>query len=106
MRTPIEDVIDALSLVGLLGFPPYLLYWAIDQIGQRAFNRLWIGAAGIAGWCLATIAFLVYPMMTCMGGHCAGKVSPFLEFSIAYAASSVALVGALFWLRKPRPPLR
>jgi hypothetical protein len=31
-------------------------------------------------------------MLQCMGGHCAGRVSPFLELALAYAGSSTALI--------------
>ena len=101
----VEDVIDGLLLVGFLAFPPYLLYWAIHHLGRRAYRRLWIGLLGFVGWCAATVGFFLFPMLSCMGGHCAGKVSPYLEFSIAYAATTLALIGVLHWLRAGRQPV-
>lgn len=38
-------------------------------------------------------------MLGCMGGGCADKVSPFLEFAILYAFSSAALISSMHWGR-------
>lgn len=94
-----NQIIDTFSLIGLFSFPPYLAYWAWLQIRARALRRLWWLLLALAAWLASTFFFLLLPMLSCMGGGCADKVSPFLQYAILYAASSLALILLLHWLR-------
>jgi hypothetical protein len=87
-----DDVIGALTLFGLFSFPSYALYWLISQLRAGVRPRLWIGAAASFAWTVATWVCFLRLMIGCLGGHCGGRVSPFLEFSILYAVSSAALI--------------
>jgi len=87
-----ENVIGAFTLIGLFSFPAYALYWLISQLRAGARPPLWLGAAAFLAWCVATYVCFLRLMIGCMGGHCGGRVSPFLEFSILYAVSSGALI--------------
>jgi len=86
------DIIDGLTLVGLLSFPAYSLYWVPYHLRRARRRRLWVGLAAFLLWCVATYLCFLRPMLQCMGGHCAGRVSPFLELALAYAGSSAALI--------------
>jgi hypothetical protein len=94
-----ENVIDAFTLAGLLSFPAYSVYWFLYHLRSQRRRRLWAGIAAFVLWCVATYVCFLRLMLGCMGGHCAGKVSPFLEFAILYAVSAVALIGLLHWYR-------
>ena len=96
-----ESLTDALTLVGLLGFPAYAVYWFRYHLGAERRPRLWIGIAAFLAWCVATYVCFLRLMLGCLGGNCAGKVSPFLEFAILYAVSSAGLI---MWMHRSRAP--
>jgi hypothetical protein len=94
-----ESLTDALTLIGLLTVPAYFLYWFLYHRSRRLTRRPWIGPAALLLWIVATYVCLVSPMIGCLGGHCGGRVSPFLELAIGYAATSVTLI---VWLHRVR----
>jgi hypothetical protein len=94
-----EKVIDSFTLVGLLSFPAYSVYWFGYHLRGERRRRLWIGIMALLLWCVATYFCFLRLMFGCMGGHCAGKVSPFLEFAVIYAVSSVVLILLMHWYR-------
>ena len=98
----VDTFIDGFSLIGLLGFPPYLVYWIRIQIRARTARRLWWLLPALIAWLAATVFFLLLPMLACMGGGCAGKVSPFLQYAVLYAACTLALIMLLQWFRWTR----
>jgi hypothetical protein len=87
-----NELIDFFVLVGLLSFPAYSVYWVRYHLRGARRGRLWAGLPAFLGWCLATYVCFLRLMLQCMGGHCADQVSPFLEFAILYAATSIALI--------------
>jgi hypothetical protein len=87
-----DEVIDVFVLIGLLSFPAYSLYWFGYHVRAERRGRLWVAFVAFVVWCLATYFCFLRLMLQCMGGHCAGKVSPFLELAVLYAASSLALI--------------
>ena len=87
-----NDVIDLFVLVGLLSFPAYFVYWVRHHFRGGRRRRLWVGFAAFLIWCVATYYCFLRLMLQCMGGHCADRVSPFLELAILYAVSSAALI--------------
>ena len=87
-----NDLIDAFTLIGLLSFPAYLVYWVKHHLRREGWRRLWVGMVALLAWCAATYLCFLRLMFGCMGGGCAGKVSPFLEFAVLYAVSSGALI--------------
>ena len=94
-----QEIIDGLTLAGLLGFPGYSAYWFPYHLRGERRRRLWLGFVAFLIWCAATYFCFLRLMLACMGGNCAGKVSPFLEFAIAYAASTALLIGLMHWYR-------
>jgi hypothetical protein len=96
-----SDVIDGLTLVGLLSFPAYSLYWVPYQL-RAARRRLWVGLVAFLLWCAATYVCFLWPMLQCLGGHCGERVSPFLELGLAYAGASAALILLMHWQRGKR----
>ena len=95
----IHTYIDVLTAVGLLSLPCYLVYWVVYHVHFGAWRRLWGALAAVVAWVMASTAFLLIPMTGCMGGGCAEKLSPFLEFSVLYACSSAAIVLLLHLFR-------
>jgi len=95
----LNAVIDIFTLIGLLSFPPYLLYWIAYHVHLRAWRRLWGALLAVFAWLSATIALFIFPMLGCMGGGCAEKVSPFLQFAVLYAFSSATIVFLLHRFR-------
>jgi len=87
-----NEVIDTFVLIGLLSLPAYSVYWVRYHLRGDRRGRLWVGLVAFLAWCVATYFCFLRLMLQCMGGHCADKVSPFLEFAILYAASSVVLI--------------
>jgi hypothetical protein len=94
-----NNVIDAFVATGLVSFPLYLGYWIVFQVRRRTARRLWAGLAAFAIWCAATWFCFIRLMIQCMAGGCAEKVSPFLEYAILYAVTSVVLIGLMHRLR-------
>ena len=94
-----DALIDSFILIGLLSFPAYSVYWVWYHLRGERWRRLWVGMAGLLVWCVATYFCFLRLMFACMGGHCAGKVSPFLEFAILYAISSAVLILLMHWYR-------
>jgi hypothetical protein len=103
MQSGYEKLIDAITLLGLLGFPAYALYWFSYHFSRARAKRLWAGFAAGAAWLAATGLCFILPMLGCMGGGCAGKVSPFLELAITYVIVTGVIIGVLhrFRLREP-----
>jgi hypothetical protein len=99
MEPSYEVLIDVLTLIGLVSFPVYAVYWLWYHLGGERWRRFWVGGAGFFAWCAATYFCFLRLVFGCMGGHCAGKVSPFLEFAILYAVSSAALIVLMHWYR-------
>jgi hypothetical protein len=93
------EVTDGLTLIGLLAFPGYLVYWVPYHLRSERRRRLWVLAPALLAWCAATYFCFIRLMLWCMGGGCADKVSPFLEFAILYAFSSAALISLMHWGR-------
>jgi hypothetical protein len=100
------EVIDSFILIGLLVFPGYLVYWVAYHRRRERRRRLWMLAPALLAWCAATYFCFIRLMLWCMGGNCADKVSPFLEFSILYAVSSAGLVSLMHWGRARAPATR
>jgi hypothetical protein len=98
-----ENIIDSFTLAGLLGFPAYSLYWFGYHLRGERRRRLWVGAGAFLVWCLATYFCFLRVMLGCMGGHCGGKVSPFLELAITYALASAVLIFLMHWYRAKYP---
>jgi len=96
-------VIDTFTLIGLLSFPPYLLYWIVYHVRLRATRRLWRALIALVAWLIATAALFLLPMLACMAGGCAGKVSPFLQLAVLYAFSSVTIIFLMHWFRAKYP---
>src|SRR5688572_16464727 len=92
MAANYDRIIDSFTLVGLLGFPAYFVYWVVYHLRAEGRRRLWIGMAAFVAWCVATYVCFLRLMLGCMGGNCAGRVSPFLEFAVLYAVSSAMLI--------------
>lgn len=86
------EIIDGFVLIGLLSFPAYSVYWVGYHLRGERWRHLWVGIVALLAWCVATYFCFLRLMFACMGGHCANKVSPFLEFAILYAFSSAALI--------------
>jgi hypothetical protein len=100
-------VIDMLALTGLLAFPIYALYWVARRLRMHARRRLWLVIPAFLAWATATFFCLLLPMLGCMGGGCAGRVSPFLELALLHAVTSVVLILLLHRYRGHGPgPLR
>jgi hypothetical protein len=95
----LSAVIDIFTLIGLLSFPPYLLYWIVYHVRLRAWRRLWGALLAVFAWLIASTGFFIFPMLGCMGGGCAEKVSPFLQFAVLYAFSSATIVFLLHRFR-------
>jgi len=95
----INVIIDVFVLIGLLSFPLYLLYWVGYHVQLRVWKRLWGGFASIVAWLLVTIGCFIVPMLSCAGGGCAEKVSPFLQLAVLYAFSSSILIYLLHRFR-------
>jgi hypothetical protein len=87
-----DEVIDGFILIGLLSFPAYSVYWVRYHLRGERWRRLWVGMLAFLLWCAATYFCFLRLMLGCMGGGCAEKVSPFLEFAVLYAFSSAVLV--------------
>jgi hypothetical protein len=87
-----EDITDSFILIGLLSFPAYSVYRVGYHLRQKRRHRLWVGIVAFLAWCVATYVCFLRLKLACMGGHCAGKVSPFLEFAILYAFSAAAII--------------
>jgi hypothetical protein len=100
-----DHAIGAFTLLGLFSFPAYALYWLLSQLRAGARPRLWLAAAAFFAWGVATYVCFLRLVIGCLGGHCGGRVSPFLEFSILYAVSSAALILVLSrWrVRRAKP---
>ena len=94
-----EEVIDGLTLTGLLSFPVYSVYWFLYHLRGERRRRLWVVVVAFLAWCASTYFCFLRLMLGCMGGHCAGKVSPFLELAIVYALSSGVLILSMHWSR-------
>lgn len=101
MSSGYNDVIDGLVLFGLLSFPAYSAYWVRHQLRDRG-RRLWIGMLAFLVWCAATYFCFLRLMFGCMGGGCADRVSPFLEFAIVYAVTSAILIVSMHLCRTKR----
>jgi hypothetical protein len=99
----ISDITDGLVLIGMLAFPAYSLYWFPYQLRSERRQRLRIGIWAFLAWCLATYVCFVRLMLGCIGGHCAGRVSPFLEFAVVYA---LVTVGLIWWMHRSRAARR
>ena len=95
----VNAVIDAFTLVGLLSVPPYLVYWVVYHVRLRALHRLWGALAAFFAWLVATAALFILPMLACMAGGCAGRMSPFLQMAVLYAISSATIVFLLHRFR-------
>ena len=93
------EVTDGFTLIGLLTFPGYLVYWVGYHFRSDRRRRLWVLAPAVVAWCAATYVCVIRLMLWCMGGGCADKVSPFLEFAILYAFSSAVLITLMHWAR-------
>lgn len=100
------DVTDGFILIGLLAFPGYLAYWIPYHFRLRRRRRLWVLAPALLAWGAATWFCFVRPMLWCLGGGCADKVSPFLELATVYASSSAVLVSLLHRARSAAPSSR
>ena len=94
-----EELIDGFTLAGLLSFPAYSVYWFLYHLRGERRRRLWVGIVAFLIWCATTYFCLLRLMLGCMGGHCAGQISPFLEFAIVYAVSSAVLILLMHWYR-------
>lgn len=90
---------DGLTLVGLLPLPAYSVYWLRYHLRGERWRRLWLGGLALLAWGVATYVCFIRLVLGCLGGGCADKVSPFLEFSIIYAVSSTLLIFLLHWYR-------
>lgn len=99
MPSPYDNVIDGFTMIGLFGFPPYWVYWIGYHLRRERRRRLWLGMPALLAWCAATYFCFLRLMIGCMGGGCADKVSPFLEYAIIYAFSSIVLILMLRALR-------
>jgi len=93
------DLISSLVLVGLLSFPAYSVYWVTRQLRGGGWRRLWIAMVAFLAWCVATYFCFIRPMLGCLGGGCADKVSPFLELAVVYIFSSAMLIVLMHWCR-------
>jgi hypothetical protein len=91
-------VTDVLTLIGLVSFPAYSVYWILYQ-RRRGRRSLWPGLSALLLWCAATYWCFLRLMLGCLGGHCGDQVSPFLELAIVYAGTSAALIVLLHWKR-------
>jgi hypothetical protein len=98
------EVIDGFTLFGLLAFPGYLMYWVGYHLRSARRRRLWVLAPALLAWFAATYFCFIRLMLGCMGGGCADKVSPFLEFAILYAFSSAVLISFMHWGRAKASP--
>lgn len=94
-----RQITDGFILIGLLAFPGYLVYWVHYHVRRERRRRLWVLAPALLAWCAATYFCFIRLMLWCMGGGCADKVSPFLEFAILYAFSSAVLISLMHWGR-------
>jgi hypothetical protein len=87
-----NEVIDGFTLIGLLSLPAYSVYWVRYHLRGEGWRRLWVGMAAFVAWCVATYFCFIRLIFWCLGGGCADRVSPFLEFAILYAFSSGVLI--------------
>ena len=99
MASGYEGVIDGLILTGLLSFPLYSVYWFGYHFRGTRRHRLWVGIVALLVWCAATYFCFLRLLLGCLGGHCEGKVSPFLELAVVYAVSSAILILLMHWYR-------
>jgi hypothetical protein len=81
-----------LVLFGLLSFPAYSVYWVWHHARGEGRRQISVGVLGFLAWCVATYFCFIGPMLGCLGGGCADRVSPFLELAIVYALTSGALI--------------
>ena len=93
---------DAFALFALFSFPAYSIYWVRYHLAAQRRHRLWALPVAFVVWCAATWYCFLRLMTWCLGGNCAGKVSPFLEFAILYAGVSAALILMLHQYRAAR----
>ena len=93
------QAIDVFTLIGLISFPAYAIYWVRYHLSGERRHRLWAVPVAFLVWCGATWYCFLRLMMWCLGGNCAGKVSPFLEFAMLYAAVSGGLILAMHQYR-------
>jgi hypothetical protein len=98
----VTELIDVFTLIGLFSFPAYAIYWLRYHIAAARRHRLWLMPVAFVVWCAATWYCFLRLMTWCLGGNCAGKVSPFLEFAMLYAATSAALILVLHQYRAMR----
>src|SRR5215510_11837322 len=100
------EVSDALTLIALLGFPGYLLYWIPYHFPRGRRRRLWMVLPAVVAWCLATWYCFIALALGCLGGGCAGR--NYLGYAVAYVLIAAALVAAMHWWRatssSPAPP--
>jgi hypothetical protein len=90
MALDYRDVIDACTLIGLVSFPVYSVYWVIYHLREERRRRLWVAAAAFLAWCAVTWFCFLRLMLGCIGGHC--DDTGFVPFAILYAISSAVLI--------------
>ena len=82
--------VDAFTLIGLVTFPAYAVYWVIHHLNKERRHRLWVAAVAFIAWCAVTWFCFLRLMLGCMSGHC--DDTGFLQFAILYAISSAVLI--------------
>ena len=95
------ELIDALTLIGLVSFPAYAIYWVRYHRPPERRHRLWALAVAFAVWCAVTWFCFLRLMLGCIGGHC--DDTGFLPFAILYAISSAMLILVLRVIRSAAP---
>jgi hypothetical protein len=96
----VTELIDAFTLIGLVTFPAYSIYWVRYHQPAERRHRLWALVVAFVVWCAVTWFCFLRLMLGCIGGHC--DDTGFVPFAILYAISSAVLILAMHLCRAAR----